>query len=214
MKTVKCWLHCLITFMKIGLTKFLLPKVFLHFLVGFDYQVIDLIIWYLFISCAGKKKEDIEKFVNEGVYEVGRLKENCWITDIKYDDEVNYLCSSTGNTDLGILLCFWPLGLLNLQSIFNSTDFLSLSWESKSKLGWTVGINSIGEYFGYSWLMLIKYVVFWFIFFNLQHMKRILRIQVTDAQQIVDARIKIHNLFLVNIYPTLLYFLLENTCYD
>lgn len=69
----------------------------MHFLVGFDYQVIDLIIWYLFISCVGKKKEDIENFVNEGVYEVGRLKENCWITDIKYDDEVNYLCSSTEN---------------------------------------------------------------------------------------------------------------------
>ncbi|CAI9754118.1 unnamed protein product [Fraxinus pennsylvanica] len=45
--------------------------------------------WLDKISLAkGKKKEDIENFVNEGVYEVGRLKENCWITDIKYDDEV------------------------------------------------------------------------------------------------------------------------------
>ncbi|XP_022885616.1 serine protease SPPA, chloroplastic-like [Olea europaea var. sylvestris] len=45
--------------------------------------------WLDKISLAkGKKKEDIEKFVNEGVYEVGRLKENCWITDIKYDDEI------------------------------------------------------------------------------------------------------------------------------
>lgn len=37
---------------------------------------------------AGKKKEDIENFINEGVYEVQRLKEDGWITDIKYDDEV------------------------------------------------------------------------------------------------------------------------------
>lgn len=36
----------------------------------------------------GKKKEDIEQFVNDGVYQVERLKEENWITDIKYDDEV------------------------------------------------------------------------------------------------------------------------------
>ncbi|XP_070053647.1 serine protease SPPA, chloroplastic isoform X4 [Nicotiana tabacum] len=36
----------------------------------------------------GKKKEDIEHFVNDGVYQVERLKEESWITDIKYDDEV------------------------------------------------------------------------------------------------------------------------------
>ncbi|KAL8143856.1 hypothetical protein V2J09_016888 [Rumex salicifolius] len=36
----------------------------------------------------GKQKEDVENFVNEGVYEIGRLKEDGWITDIKYDDEV------------------------------------------------------------------------------------------------------------------------------
>ncbi|XP_074372491.1 serine protease SPPA, chloroplastic-like isoform X3 [Apium graveolens] len=36
----------------------------------------------------GKTREDIENFVNEGVYEIDRLKEDGWITDIKYDDEV------------------------------------------------------------------------------------------------------------------------------
>ncbi|KAI3688832.1 hypothetical protein L2E82_46697 [Cichorium intybus] len=36
----------------------------------------------------GKKKEDIENFINEGVYQVEKLKEDGWITDIKYDDEV------------------------------------------------------------------------------------------------------------------------------
>ncbi|XP_006345083.1 serine protease SPPA, chloroplastic isoform X2 [Solanum tuberosum] len=36
----------------------------------------------------GKKKEDIEQFVNDGVYQIERLKEESWITDIKYDDEV------------------------------------------------------------------------------------------------------------------------------
>ncbi|PHT47736.1 Serine protease SPPA, chloroplastic [Capsicum baccatum] len=35
----------------------------------------------------GKKKEDIEQFVNDGVYQVERLKEESWMTDIKYDDE-------------------------------------------------------------------------------------------------------------------------------
>ncbi|KAL7598515.1 serine protease SPPA, chloroplastic [Lactuca sativa] len=36
----------------------------------------------------GKKKEDIESFINEGVYQVEKLKEDGWITDIKYEDEV------------------------------------------------------------------------------------------------------------------------------
>ncbi|KAK9278401.1 hypothetical protein L1049_027966 [Liquidambar formosana] len=36
----------------------------------------------------GKKREDIENFINEGVYEVERLKEEGWITNICYDDEV------------------------------------------------------------------------------------------------------------------------------
>ncbi|KAM5576000.1 hypothetical protein ABKV19_014764, partial [Rosa sericea] len=35
-----------------------------------------------------KKREDIEKFVNEGVYQVEKLKEEGWITNIQYDDEV------------------------------------------------------------------------------------------------------------------------------
>lgn len=39
-------------------------------------------------SYSGKKIEDIEQFVNDGVYQVERLKEESWITDIKYDDEV------------------------------------------------------------------------------------------------------------------------------
>lgn len=41
-----------------------------------------------FQKFAGKKREDIENFINEGVYQVERLKEDGWITDIKYDDEV------------------------------------------------------------------------------------------------------------------------------
>ncbi|KAI3504716.1 hypothetical protein L1887_26393 [Cichorium endivia] len=36
----------------------------------------------------GKKKEEIESFINEGVHQIEKLKEDGWITDIKYDDEV------------------------------------------------------------------------------------------------------------------------------
>ncbi|KAM0019012.1 putative peptidase S49, ClpP/crotonase-like domain superfamily [Helianthus debilis subsp. tardiflorus] len=36
----------------------------------------------------GKAKEEIESFINEGVYQIDKLKEDGWITDIKYDDEV------------------------------------------------------------------------------------------------------------------------------
>ncbi|MFS7939443.1 putative peptidase S49, ClpP/crotonase-like domain superfamily [Helianthus anomalus] len=36
----------------------------------------------------GKSKEEIDSFINEGVYQIDKLKEDGWITDIKYDDEV------------------------------------------------------------------------------------------------------------------------------
>ncbi|XP_047337712.1 serine protease SPPA, chloroplastic [Impatiens glandulifera] len=36
----------------------------------------------------GKSRDDIESFLNEGIYKVEKLKENGYITDIKYDDEV------------------------------------------------------------------------------------------------------------------------------
>ncbi|KAK7388818.1 hypothetical protein VNO78_23645 [Psophocarpus tetragonolobus] len=39
-------------------------------------------------SARGKKREDIENFINEGVYQVERLKEEGFISDIIYDDEV------------------------------------------------------------------------------------------------------------------------------
>ncbi|KAF5202547.1 Serine protease sppa protein [Thalictrum thalictroides] len=39
-------------------------------------------------STKGKNREEVENFVNEGVYQVERLKEEGYITDILYDDEV------------------------------------------------------------------------------------------------------------------------------
>jgi uncharacterized protein YdeI (YjbR/CyaY-like superfamily) len=36
----------------------------------------------------GKKIEETEEFINSGVYQVERLKEEGWITDLLYDDEV------------------------------------------------------------------------------------------------------------------------------
>ncbi|GMI72204.1 signal peptide peptidase [Hibiscus trionum] len=39
-------------------------------------------------SSKGKKREDVENFINEGVYEVKKLKEEGFITNIHYDDEV------------------------------------------------------------------------------------------------------------------------------
>ncbi|XP_062222122.1 serine protease SPPA, chloroplastic isoform X2 [Phragmites australis] len=39
-------------------------------------------------STHGKKKEEIEEFINSGVYQVARLKKEGWITDLLYDDEV------------------------------------------------------------------------------------------------------------------------------
>ncbi|KAK9080372.1 hypothetical protein SSX86_000130 [Deinandra increscens subsp. villosa] len=46
----------------------------------------------------GKRKEEIESFINQGVYQIEKLKEDGWITDIKYDDEV----TSMLKTRLGI----------------------------------------------------------------------------------------------------------------
>ncbi|RVX14191.1 Serine protease SPPA, chloroplastic [Vitis vinifera] len=45
-------------------------------------------------SAKGKKREDTENFINEGVYQVEKLKEEGWITNINYDDEVQNVVSS------------------------------------------------------------------------------------------------------------------------
>lgn len=52
-----------------------------------------------YVSLTGKKKEDIENFINEGVYQIEKLKADGWITDIKYDDEV-YTWKNTPQTFL------------------------------------------------------------------------------------------------------------------
>lgn len=39
-------------------------------------------------STQGKKREEIEDFLNSGVFQVQRLKEEGWITNIMYDDEI------------------------------------------------------------------------------------------------------------------------------
>ncbi|KAK1268512.1 hypothetical protein QJS04_geneDACA006755 [Acorus gramineus] len=36
----------------------------------------------------GKKREEIEEFLNSGVYQIERLKEEGWLTNLQYDDEV------------------------------------------------------------------------------------------------------------------------------
>lgn len=43
---------------------------------------------HLFFSLIGKKKDDVENFINEGVYQIEKLKEDGWITNIQYEDEV------------------------------------------------------------------------------------------------------------------------------
>lgn len=49
-------------------------------------------LFFLLISdiffLIGKEKDDIESFINEGVYQIERLKEDGWITNIQYEDEV------------------------------------------------------------------------------------------------------------------------------
>ncbi|KAK7281700.1 hypothetical protein RIF29_09910 [Crotalaria pallida] len=42
-------------------------------------------------SAKGKSKEDIENFINEGIYQVDKLKEEGFISNIMYDDEVTAL---------------------------------------------------------------------------------------------------------------------------
>lgn len=84
MKLGRCLRHCLTIFMETGWKQYLL-----HMVISAD----------LFYTCqdkkchcrvcsTGKEKEEIEGFINSGVYQVARLKEEGWITDLLYDDEV------------------------------------------------------------------------------------------------------------------------------
>ncbi|KAI5662413.1 hypothetical protein M9H77_21736 [Catharanthus roseus] len=52
--------------------------------------------WEVYQNGAGKKKEDLESFVDEGVYQIEKLKENGWITNIKYDDKALHFRRTDG----------------------------------------------------------------------------------------------------------------------
>ena len=45
-------------------------------------------VHYFLNHCAGRRREEIENFINEGVYKVEKLKEEGFITEIQYDDQV------------------------------------------------------------------------------------------------------------------------------
>lgn len=42
----------------------------------------------LILLVLGKNREDVKEFLDSGVYQVERLKEEGWVTNISYDDEV------------------------------------------------------------------------------------------------------------------------------
>lgn len=71
----------------------------------------------------GKKREDIESFINEGVYQIDRLKEDGWITDIKYDDEITSMLKER-------------LGLLKDKNL-PTVDYRKYSRVRK----WTIGLS-------------------------------------------------------------------------
>jgi protease-4 len=56
--------------------------------------LMEMSSFHIFIYI-GKKIEETEEFINSGVYQVERLKEEGWITDLLYDDEVQIPSSIT-----------------------------------------------------------------------------------------------------------------------
>ncbi|CAN1831985.1 Serine protease SPPA, chloroplastic [Linum perenne] len=75
-------------------------------------------------SATGKKREDLENLINEGVYVVSRLKEEGLITDILYEDEV-------------MLMLKKKLG------VPKEKDLPTVDYKKYSKVtNWTLGLNS------------------------------------------------------------------------
>jgi hypothetical protein len=63
------------------------------FVVLFEFVLhilfsVDLLNFVCKLLVLGKNREDVEEFLNSGVYQVERLKEEGWVTNILYDDEV------------------------------------------------------------------------------------------------------------------------------
>ncbi|ERN05826.1 serine protease SPPA, chloroplastic [Amborella trichopoda] len=80
-------------------------------------------------STQGKKREDIEKLLNEGIYQVESLRDEGWITNISYDDEVVSMLKKR----LG------PSKEKNLLTV----DYRKYSRVSKWTLGLTGGTDQI-----------------------------------------------------------------------
>lgn len=88
--------------MGIGWIKFLLHKVPWHLMFFSMFQLLTKLTGLCQFSI-GKTREDLENFINEGVYKVERLKEEGWITNILYDDEVQILLLFAYNLGLDVL---------------------------------------------------------------------------------------------------------------
>ncbi|CAN1171184.1 Serine protease SPPA, chloroplastic [Linum perenne] len=75
-------------------------------------------------SATGKTREELEKFINEGVYEMERVKEEGLITDILYEDEVMSMLKAR----LGV-----P----------KEKDLPTIDYKRYSKVtNWTLGLNT------------------------------------------------------------------------
>ncbi|KAJ4763900.1 hypothetical protein LUZ62_074275 [Rhynchospora pubera] len=78
-------------------------------------------------STLGKSREDVEEFVNSGVYQVERLKEEGWVTNILYDDEISSLLKER-------------IGQKDKKSL-RTVDYSKYSRVRK----WTVGLGGGGK---------------------------------------------------------------------
>ncbi|CAN1831988.1 Serine protease SPPA, chloroplastic [Linum perenne] len=79
---------------------------------------------------SGKKREDLENLINEGVYVVSRLKEEGLITDILYEDEP---------------VLFWQVMLMLKKKLGvpKEKDLPTVDYKKYSKVtNWTLGLNS------------------------------------------------------------------------
>ncbi|GAB2209617.1 hypothetical protein Droror1_Dr00026835 [Drosera rotundifolia] len=80
-------------------------------------------------SVKGKTREEVETFINEGVYKVERLREEGFITDIKYEDEV-------------ISVMKEKVGVQNDKEL-SMVDYRKYSHVSKSTVGLSGGKDQV-----------------------------------------------------------------------
>lgn len=100
--------------------------------VGYAYATAHWALQVVAASREGKTAEDVRALLDAGVYDMQVLKDQGWVTDLKYADEVEELLKArTGTPRVFGPLCGKPCLLVHDGSLCGACWLLTVGWQPR-----------------------------------------------------------------------------------